>query len=120
MERIRARWQATYRSSERSAVTPDQRWAISGSDDRTLKVWNLESGEVVATHTGSVEEIHAVAVTSDSLRSCRAGLLPASSSPVWGADSISDVCLQSTRLCSTMRTPGFPQVATRLRRDSSF
>ncbi len=26
------------------AVTPDGRWAVSGSEDRTLKLWDLESG----------------------------------------------------------------------------
>jgi WD40 repeat protein len=31
------------------AVTPDGRYAISASDDRTLKVWDLETGRELAT-----------------------------------------------------------------------
>jgi len=34
------------------AVTPDGRRAVSASYDQTLKVWDLERGEVVATFTG--------------------------------------------------------------------
>jgi len=34
------------------AVTPDGRRAVSASGDQTLKVWDLERGEVVATFTG--------------------------------------------------------------------
>ena len=34
------------------AVTPNGKQVISGSYDSTLKVWNLETGEVIATFTG--------------------------------------------------------------------
>ena len=34
------------------AVTPDGQRAVSASLDQTLKVWDLEIGEVVATFTG--------------------------------------------------------------------
>ena len=34
------------------AVTPDGRRAVSGSDDRTLKVWDLEQGALLATLEG--------------------------------------------------------------------
>ena len=33
------------------AVTPDGRRAVSASEDNTLKVWDLETGEVLATFT---------------------------------------------------------------------
>ncbi|MEG4099510.1 WD40 repeat domain-containing protein, partial [Microcoleus sp. Pol17_C1] len=34
------------------AVTPDGKRAISGSDDKTLKVWDLSSGNLIASFTG--------------------------------------------------------------------
>jgi WD40 repeat protein len=34
------------------AVTPDGRRAVSASDDRTLRLWDLESGQEIATFTG--------------------------------------------------------------------
>ena len=33
------------------AVTPDGKRAVSASEDNTLKVWDLETGEVLATFT---------------------------------------------------------------------
>ena len=33
------------------AVSPDGRRAVSASSDKTLKVWDLETGTVVATFT---------------------------------------------------------------------
>ena len=34
------------------AVTVDGRWAVSGSEDRTLKVWDLATHACVFTHRG--------------------------------------------------------------------
>lgn len=33
------------------AVTPNGKWAVSASSDHTVKVWELESGECIATFT---------------------------------------------------------------------
>jgi WD40 repeat protein len=33
------------------AVAPDGRRVVSASDDNTVKVWNVETGEVLATFT---------------------------------------------------------------------
>jgi len=33
-------------------LTPDGRWAVSGSEDRTLRVWDLESGKEIMNFTG--------------------------------------------------------------------
>jgi WD40 repeat protein len=34
------------------ALTPDGCRAVSGSDDRTLRLWDLETGKEIATFTG--------------------------------------------------------------------
>jgi len=48
------------------AVTHDSRFAISGSEDTTLKVWDLETGAEVRTLEGHSETVRCVAVTFDS------------------------------------------------------
>jgi WD40 repeat protein len=50
------------------AVTPDGRHAVSGSEDRTLKVWALEPGALLATLEGHGAGVMAVAVTPDGRR----------------------------------------------------
>ena len=47
------------------AVTPDGRDVISGSEDRTLKIWDLEKGEEKTTLRGHHGWVTAVAVTPD-------------------------------------------------------
>ena len=47
------------------AVIRDGRTAISASADRTLKVWELETGREVRTLAGHKDSVHAVAVTRD-------------------------------------------------------
>ena len=50
------------------AVTPDGRRVVSASDDKTLKVWDLESGRAVATLDGHAFGVIACAVTPDGRR----------------------------------------------------
>ncbi|MBW4493970.1 MAG: WD40 repeat domain-containing protein [Oscillatoria princeps RMCB-10] len=47
------------------ALTPDGKTAVSASNDRTLKVWDLRSGELKSTLTGHTDMVRAVAVTPD-------------------------------------------------------
>ncbi|HUW31881.1 MAG TPA: NB-ARC domain-containing protein, partial [Planctomycetota bacterium] len=47
------------------AVTADGRCAVSGSDDETLKVWELATGREVRTLEGHSARVTAVAVTAD-------------------------------------------------------
>jgi len=54
------------------AVTPDGRRAVSASNDQTLKVWDLESGRVLATLEGHVDRVNACAVTLDGRRAVSA------------------------------------------------
>jgi WD40 repeat protein len=46
-------------------MTPDGRYAISASRDRTLKVWELETGREVRTLAGHAAGVRAVAVIPD-------------------------------------------------------
>jgi WD40 repeat protein len=50
------------------AVTPDGRRMLSGSADRTLKVWDLPTGRLVATLEGHADAVLACAVTPDGRR----------------------------------------------------
>ncbi|MEC4886011.1 MAG: tetratricopeptide repeat protein [Scytonema sp. PMC 1070.18] len=47
------------------AITPNSKRLISGSSDRTLKVWDLESGNLEFTLIGHNYEINSVAITPD-------------------------------------------------------
>jgi WD40 repeat protein len=50
------------------ALTPDGRRAVSGSDDKTLKVWDLESSREIRTLEGHAGKVRAVALTPDGQR----------------------------------------------------
>jgi WD40 repeat protein len=54
------------------AVTPDGRRAVSVSDDQTLRVWDLESGQAVRTLEGHASLVMGVAVTPDGGRAVSA------------------------------------------------
>jgi len=50
------------------AVTVDGRRAVSGSSDKTLKLWDLETGAELKTLAGHTDQVNAVALTADGLR----------------------------------------------------
>lgn len=50
------------------AVNPDGTWAASGSDDKTVKIWDLETGQCRATLEGHTGEVQSVAITPDGKR----------------------------------------------------
>ena len=47
------------------AVTPDGQRAVSASGDKTLKVWELDSGRELRTLAGHTGSVSGVAVTPD-------------------------------------------------------
>jgi len=47
------------------AVSPDGRTIVSGSDDRTVKVWEAESGRLLRSLEGHKLSVNAVAVSPD-------------------------------------------------------
>jgi WD40 repeat protein len=55
------------------AVLPDGRRAISGGNDKTLKLWDLQTGQCLATFAGHRGEVRAVAVLPDGRRAISGG-----------------------------------------------
>ena len=47
------------------AVTPDGRMAVSGGVDKTIRVWDIETGECLKTLEGHTNSVWSVAVTPD-------------------------------------------------------
>ena len=47
------------------AILPDGRTALSGSDDRTLRLWDIASGRVMRSLSGNAGEVQSVAVSPD-------------------------------------------------------
>jgi len=54
------------------AVTPDGRGAVSASNDKTLKLWDMETGRVLRTLEGHSAAVLGVAVTPDGKRAVSA------------------------------------------------
>jgi WD40 repeat protein len=54
------------------AVSGDGRRAVSASDDRTLKVWDLERGRELRTLSGHSDWVRDVAVSGDGRRAVSA------------------------------------------------
>jgi WD40 repeat protein len=54
------------------SVTADGRRAVSGSHDKTLRVWNLETGQSTVLH-GHTRGVYTVSVTPDGRRALSAG-----------------------------------------------
>ena len=46
-------------------MTPDGCRALSGSYDRTLKLWDLQTGDLIRSFVGHTEAICSVAVSPD-------------------------------------------------------
>ena len=67
------------------AVSPDGKWAASGSGDKTVKVWDLEAGTCLATLQGHTDRVISVAITPDGKRILSAA--DDNSVRVWAASS---------------------------------
>jgi WD40 repeat protein len=47
------------------AISPNGSTLISGSCDKTIKLWHLESGQLIDTLIGHSEAIHCVTISPD-------------------------------------------------------
>ncbi|MFO7092458.1 WD40 repeat domain-containing protein, partial [Limnospira platensis] len=54
------------------AIAPDGKRAVSASDDKTLKLWDLEQGRELATLSGHSNVVTAVAIAPDGKRAVSA------------------------------------------------
>lgn len=50
------------------STTPDFRMVITGSDDKTLRLWDLETGECLKTLSGHFDHVLAVSISPDGSR----------------------------------------------------
>jgi WD40 repeat protein len=67
------------------AVSPDGKWAASGSADETVKIWGIETGDCRATLEGHTDQVQSVAITPDGKRILSASF--DNSVRVWDANS---------------------------------
>jgi WD40 repeat protein len=70
-------------------VTPDGRRAVSASEDKTLKVWDLDSGACLRTLKGHAFKVYRVAVTPRRPRAISASINEALK--VWDLDTGSEL-----------------------------
>jgi len=47
------------------ALSPDGRWALSGSDDKTLRLWELDTGNCLRTFEGHRDCVESVSISPD-------------------------------------------------------
>jgi WD40 repeat protein len=47
------------------AISPDGQTLVSGSEDKTIKIWQLSTGQELRTLTGNSSGIHALAISPD-------------------------------------------------------
>jgi GTPase SAR1 family protein len=50
------------------AISPDGTWTASASHDKTVKIWDLQTGECRATLEGHTDEVRCIAITPDGKR----------------------------------------------------
>lgn len=75
------------------AVTSDGERVVSGSFDKTIRIWDIATGACIRTLTGHTREVRAVALTSDGGRIVSAA--EDSTVGIWDADT--GVCLRTLR-----------------------
>ncbi len=46
-------------------LSPDGRWLASGSQDRTIRIWSISSGELIRTLEGHTRGINSIALSPD-------------------------------------------------------
>ena len=47
------------------AISSDRQWLFSGSDDCTIKVWDLSTGQAVSTLAGHNGPVYSIVISAD-------------------------------------------------------
>ena len=90
------------------SLTSDGLLAVSGSDDQTLRVWDVESGQCLRTLKGHTDWVSAVSLTPDGHRAVSGSW--DKTLRVWDVES--GQCLVITPLSAPVRTIAikYPQI----------
>src|SRR2546430_14589344 len=91
-------WQAHFDSVRALAFSPDSRSLLSGSDDDTLRVWNVERGQCVHTIQSCAISLYDLDWSPDGTRLASAGSDQLAS--LLGADTSAD----TSRACAVFFT----------------
>jgi len=81
------------------AISPDSRWGLSGSYDRTLRLWDLSSGQCLRVFEGHTSQVNSVAISPDGRWGLSGGGIPSGDEDnalcLW--DLCSGQCLRTFR-----------------------
>ena len=47
------------------AISPDGKYIVSGSDDKTIKIWDFKTAECLNTLEGHEDSVNSIAISSD-------------------------------------------------------
>jgi WD40 repeat protein len=82
------------------AIAADGQWLVSGSEDKTLKRWDAETGECLHTYAGHQGGVKSVAICADScyIISCSGNEIK-----IWDVETGECIRTISNKPCAGMR-----------------
>jgi WD40 repeat protein len=67
-------------------VTRDGKWLLTGGEDKTIRLWDLETGKEVRRFEGHTDKVRAVAFSPDGNRAVSGGLFSDPTVRVWDVE----------------------------------
>jgi len=80
-------WEGAICVDDCLAFSPDGQFLLSGSYDKTLKLFNIESGKVIRTFTGHQHGLNSVAYSPDGQRILSGGSYPDNTMKLWNINT---------------------------------